>query len=715
MQACIRWVLRIVFRVHIAGDADVLQHGPRLVVAHCESALDGVLLGLFLPRDPLVATTTQMHALRLPRWLMRWVRCCPIEREHPMRLRDVARHVRAGGVAVIFPQGCVTISGSLMKTDAAAGMLAARCGSEVVPVRISGTLYSRYAATSGRWPKRVFPQVTITVHAPVRIVHTEHAPAKSRRAARAFAVQAVMQNLLCAAPAQRSLFDAFVDAVELYGRRTRIIEDARRQPESYGQLLKAALALGRLASRDTAAGETVGVLMPSVSTTLSLVLGLTAHGRVAAMLNYSAGTETMQNACIAAGVRTVITSRQFLAAIGIHDAEDKLKGVRVLYVEALRDTLTIAGKLWLIGYALWCPRAAVPRVDPRQAAVVLFTSGSEGVPKGVVLSHAALLANMTQLRSVIDFGPDDKFFSALPLYHIFGLVACSLMPLMTGTRLFLYVSPLHYRAIPSLVKACRATYLFGTSTFLSHYARQAREGDFQSLRKVICGGEKLNAEVARLWREKFGLSIFEGYGATECGPAMSLNTPLVFKRDSVGCFLPHIEYRLVAVPGIAAGRALHVRGPNLMSGYLYRERPGELVPPRSAAGEGWHDTGDIVEMDAEGFVTVVGRTRRFVKIAGEMISLDAVERVAFHASPQHRHAAILAQVQEQGESTLLFTTDAALDRVALLRAARACGVSDFAAARRIQCVGELPQLANGKTDYVALNAFLADTAPLGAP
>lgn len=703
------------YRVRVTGRVDVLAQGSHLVVAHCGSALDGVLLGLFLPRQPLVATTMQMQTRRLPRWLSRWLHRCQTADDAVLRAKAVVHHVSAGGIAVMFPQGGVSDSRSQISADEAVGMVARHCGDEIVPVSIRGAQHSRYATASQAWPRRLMPRITIEVHPPVRIAHDAGLPARERRRDSAVAVQATLQNVQSNSVSQRGLFDAFVDAVELHGRSTRIVEDARRRPESYAQLLRTSLALGRVLSRETAPGETVGILLPSVSTTLGLLLGLVAHGRVAAMLNYSAGVGLIRDACLAAGVRTVITSREFLAGLGIPDAADHLTAVRMIYAEDLRSALTLRDRLWLIGYAQWCPRAVVPAVDPKQAAVVLFTSGSEGASKGVVLSHAAMLANMAQLQSVIDFGPADKFFSALPLYHIFGLVACSLMPLMTGTRLFVYVSPLRYRAIPSLVRACRATYLFGTSTFLSHYARQAQAGDFQSLRRVICGGEKLDAEVARLWQDKFGLNILEGYGATECGPAMALNTPLASKRNTVGRFLPGIEYRLVPVPGIATGGALHVRGPNLMSGYLCVERPGTLIPPRSAAGEGWHDTGDVVEIDAQGYVTVVGRTRRFAKIAGEMISLDAVERVALHASPEHRHAAILAPVVEKGEGIWLFTTDPRLERSALLRAARSCGVSHLAAPRRIQYVAELPQLGNGKTDYVALNTTFTEIAAPAIP
>ena len=715
MRIWIRWLLRWLLGVRVRGhkcDPGLLASGPHLVVSHCESALDGVLLGLFLPGNPLVVMTPEMRAHIIPRLLMRWVRCVTIDPAHPMMLKDVVHHVRNGGVAVIFPQGRVSTNGSLMKTYDAAAMITARCGDVVVPVRISGSLYSCYASTSSRWPKRWFPTVSITVHAPVGVKLPAIERGRHTRRARAGALQQVLQNMMGATPDDRCLFGAFVDAVALHGRRTRIIEDARRNPESYGQLLKMSLALGRLVSRETVAGETVGVIMPSISTTISLVLGLTAYGRSAAMINYSAGLNVMYKACVTAGVKTVIASRQFLAALRIQGLAEALKDIRILYVEDLRERLTVTDKLWLVGYALWFPRAACPATDPQQPAVVLFTSGSEGQAKGVVLTHAAILANMTQLQAVIDFGPDDKFFSALPLYHTFGLVVCSLMPLITGTKMFLYVSPLRYRTIPELVYVSSSTYLFGTSTFLGHYARQAHPGDFHTLRRVICGGEKLTAEVTDLWFEKFGLRIHEGYGATECGPAMALNSPLAYKSGSVGRFLPEIEYQVTPVPGIPAGGVLNVRGPNLMSGYLLHEQPGVLVPPQSTAGIGWHDTGDIVEIDAEGFVTIVGRSRRFAKIAGEMVSLDMIERIALRVSPWHRHAASLDPESLQGESTLLHTTDAGLDRAGLLRAARELGVSDLATARRIVVVREIPLLGNGKTDYLTLTRRVSDAVPV---
>ena len=511
----------------------------------------------------------------------------------------------------------------------------------------------------------------LTVQPAVKLPTLSLMHARERRRRLADEMLKVMQHMMVDARPRQTLFEAFLDAVELHGRSRIIIEDTQRPPESYGSLLKMTLGLARLTSRVSSEGETVGVMLPNLSTTVALVLGLTATRRVAAMLNYSAGPEAMHAACIAAGIKTVITSRRFIKMARLDAAMKALGGFQLVYLEDLREKLTAADKAWLIARALPRPRSVMPPQDPGAVAIVLFTSGSEARSKGVAISHDAMLANMAQMRAVIDFGPNDKYFNALPMYHTYGLTACTLMPLMTGTPLFLYTTPLHYRLIPELAYTRDCTYIFGTSTFLGHYGRQAHAFDFYRVRIVVSGGEKLNPEVAQLWARKFGLRIMEGYGATECGPTLALNTPLSYREATVGRFLPGTESRVVPVRGIARGGALHVRSPNLMTGYYFYEQPGVLHPPRSEVGAGWYNTGDVVDIDAEGYVTILGRVKRFAKIAGEMVSLELVERIAYAASAGHKHAATVEQVSGSGESTVLFTTDASLDRIALMKSAKA--------------------------------------------
>lgn len=700
----LRFALGWLLRVELAGNLEELRRPRPLIVANHESFLDGVLLALFLPAEVTVAISPADLEHPLARWLFRLLPHALVEPARPLELKRLARAVERGEPVAIFPEGRVSTTGALMKVYDAAGLIAARCEADVVPVVIEGTLYSRFGAAGGRFPRRWRPRVRISVQAAARLPDFPDLRGRARRRRRSDEMLRIMQEAKVAARRRETLFEAFLRAVELHGRPTEIIEDARRTPETYGELLKVSLALGRLSARLAGEGGVIGIMMPNVSTTVCLLFGMWAMRRVPAVLNYTAGPEAVRAACVAAGVRRIVTSRRFVELARLERTVKALSDFDLVYVEDLRGQLRLADKLWLAGFALWRPRAAMRRADPADPAVVLFTSGSEGRPKGVVLSHDAILANMAQMRAVIDFGPNDRYLNALPLYHTYGLIACTLMPLVTGTRLFLYTSPLHYRVIPEIAYTRDCTYIFGTSTFLGHYGRQAHPYDFYRARVVVSGGEKLDDEVAELWLSKFGLRILEGYGATECGPAMALNTPLFYRRGTVGRFLPGLEHRLVPVPGIERGGALHVRSPNLMLGYYLHEEPGVLRPPRSELGPGWYATGDVVEVDEEGFVTILGRVKRFAKVAGEMVSLELVERIAAHASPGHRHAATIEQVPG-GESTVLFTTDPALDRIRLQKAARELGAQELAVAKRIEHLAELPLLGSGKTDYVRLRSL----------
>mgnify|MGYP002478276144 FL=1 len=518
-----------------------------------------------------------------------------------------------------------------------------------------------------------------------------------------------MQEMIFATRPQQTLFHALLDAASIHGRGRRLVEDLKQIEYSYGELIKMALVLGRLMARESAPGERVGLLLPNLAPTLGLVFGLGAHNRVAAMLNYTAGADGLQAACTAAQIRTVLTSRAFVEQAKLGDKLAGLDGVRLLYLEDLRDRISVADKLWLVLWARHFPRAATHAGSPEDAAVVLFTSGSEGKPKGVVLSHRALLANIAQIRASVDFSVDDKILNALPLFHSFGLTAGGLLPVLTGANVFLYPSPLHYRVIPELAYDRNCTVLLGTSTFLGNYARFAHPYDFYRLRYVIAGAEKLAEPVRLTWFEKFGIRIFEGYGATETAPVLAVNTPMAYRTGSVGQLLPGIEHRLLPVPGIdpAEGRRgmLHVRGPNVMSGYLRFDQPGQLQPPASEAGQGWYETGDVVEIDHDGLVRIVGRVKRFAKVAGEMVSLEVVEKLAAAASPTTAHASSTQPDPAKGEALVLFTTDRGLDRERLLAAARTQGVSELAVPRKIVAVEALPLLGTGKTDYVTLKQW----------
>ena len=704
IKILLRNVAQLLFRVRVNGRLPD-DRTRLLLVANHESFLDGLLLGLFLPIDPVFVVHTGVTRNPLFRAVLALVDYLAVDPTSPMAMKKVIRLIDGGRPVVIFPEGRITTTGSLMKTYDGPAFVAAKTGATILPVRIDGAARSYFSRLAAHVPRKLFPQISLFLRPPTLIPMPEAATARQRRRKAGEAMRRLMQDMIFATRPEQTLFEALLDAADIQGHGRKLIEDLRQIEYSYHDLIKMSLALGRLAARESAPGERIGLLLPNLAATLGLIFGLSAHRRSAAMLNYTAGIDGMQAACTAAQIRTIISSRAFVEQAKLGDKLAALQGVRLIWLEDLRETLSLADRLWLMLWALPLPRLALPPGSPEDAAVVLFTSGSEGKPKGVVLSHRALLANIAQIRAVVDFSIDDKILNALPLFHSFGLTAGGLLPVLTGARVFLYPSPLHYRVIPELAYDRNCTVLLGTSTFLGNYAKFAHPYDFYRLRYVIAGAEKLATPVRDLWFEKFGIRIFEGYGATETAPVLAVNTAMAFRSGTVGQFLPGVQHRLVPVPGIPKGGMLHVKGPNLMSGYLRIENPGVLQPPASPAGEGWYETGDVVEMDEDGFVTIVGRVKRFAKVAGEMVSLEAVEKLAINASPGATHAASTQPDASRGEAVVLFSTDPALNREKLQTAARDGGWPEIAVPRRIVPVDALPLLGTGKIDYVTLKQW----------
>jgi len=405
----------------------------------------------------------------------------------------------------------------------------------------------------------------------------------------------------------------------------------------------------------------------------------------------------------AAQVSTVLTSKAFIEKGKLDKLIAALSDkAKIVYLEDIRPTISLADKL--AGFRAGVkPRVARNANDP---AVVLFTSGSEGTPKGVVLSHRNILANAAQALARVDANANDRVFNVLPVFHSFGLTGGMMMPLLAGIPIYMYPSPLHYRIVPELIYQTGATILFGTDTFLTGYARSAHAYDFRTLRLVLAGAEAVKDRTRQTYMERYGVRILEGYGVTETAPVLAMNTPMANRVGTVGRLSPLMEYRLDPVPGIEEGGRLSVRGPNVMLGYLRAEKPGVLEP----LPDGWHDTGDIVAIDDAGFITIKGRAKRFAKIAGEMVSLSAVETMASSLWPQAMSVAVSIPDQRKGERIVLLTTQKDADRAAMQRQAKASGASELAVPAVIQVVDKVPLLGSGKTDYVGATAMARELA-----
>jgi acyl-[acyl-carrier-protein]-phospholipid O-acyltransferase/long-chain-fatty-acid--[acyl-carrier-protein] ligase len=705
LRGALRALARILFRVRVEGIEAIDNKIERLlVIANHESLLDGVLLGLFLPiREPVFVVHTEVVKRPFFRMILGLSDYLTVAPSNPMSMKKVIRIIESGRPVVIFPEGRITLTGNLMKVYEGPAFIAAKTGATLLPVRLDGPSRSYFSHLS-RYPRRrFFPRITLTVLPATTLPMPEASSAKLRRRKAGEGLRRLMQEMIFAPSPKRTLYSSLCDAISRYGRRRRVVEDILQIEYTYHDLLKMSLGLGRMVGRMTCPDERVGLILPNMTPTLALFLGLSAQKRVPAMLNYTAGVEGMQAACTAAQIRVLVTSRAFVEQARLADKLAALRGLeRIVYLEDLKKEMRFFDKLWLMGWAIWFPRRVEMPTTPEDAAVVLFTSGSEGKPKGVVLSHRAILSNIAQIRAVVDFSVEDRVLNVLPIFHAFGLTAGTLLAVLSGASLFLYPTPLHYRVIPELAYDRGCTVLFGTSTFLGNYARFAHPYDFYRLRYVVAGAEKLSENVRDQWFEKFGIRILEGYGATETAPVIAVNTPMAFRSHTVGQFLPGLEYRLQPVSGIDKGGILHVRGPNVMNGYLKEEKPGVLQKPISEIGEGWYATGDIVEIDEDDFVRILGRVKRFAKIAGEMVSLETVEKLAIAASPAAAHAASSQPDASKGEALVLFTTDATLNRSRLQTEARKLGAPELAVPKKIVHLATLPLLGTGKTDYVTL-------------
>ena len=690
-------MLRLCYRVEVRGT--IAPHPRLLIVCNHQSFLDAVVLGSFLAVRPVWV----VHSAIAARWYfqigLRFIPHVTLDTAKPIAMKTIVGLVEQGLPVLIFPEGRITETGRLMKIYEGPAMVALRTGATVVPVHIEGPVYSWFSRMSGDWPRRPFPRVRVNILPPTSIETPPVGAAKVRRRIATEQLRRIMQEGVVEARPRTTLFEALLDAVALHGRGRRQMEDARGKEETYGQLIRASLALGRIVAKMTRENERVAVLMPNLNTTVGLLFGLPAMRRVPAMLNYTAGYEAMQAACRLAGARVVLTSRAFLEKARLTEMARRLEGVRLVYLEDVRSAFGLRDKLWLLA-ALRFPQWAIQAARPEDPAVILFTSGSEGKPKGVALSHESILANVAQLQAVVEFTSKDKFLSALPLFHAFGLTAGAMAPLLSGARVFLYPTPLHYRMIPEIIYDRNCTVLFATGTFLAHYGRFANSYDFRTLRLIAAGAEKLSEDVRKLYNDKFGIRLIEGYGATECSPVIACNSPKAYRPGTVGELLPGMEYRVVPVAGIEEGGMLHVKGPNVMLGYL---RPdGSIEPVQSECGEGWYATGDVVSVEDRA-VTILGRMRRFAKVAGEMVSLELAEKIATAASPNLQHASAAVPQPGRGEMILLFTQDPDLRRDRLLEAARAIGAPEIAVPRRIVHLPHLPLLGNGKKDHVQLD------------
>ena len=687
-------VIQTVYRPKIKGleHIDALKDGPALLVSNHISLLDAVMLVAYIPRKLTFAIDTYWAQTWWLKPLLRIFTALPINPGQPLATRGLIEALNNGELVVIFPEGRITSTGGIMKVYEGSGLIAAKSLAPLVPVIIDGFQYSRYfGRLSKSLQSKVKVRASMTVMAP-RPLGLKTLPGEKQRDMRHRAGAALYDLLTqCrfeAMDCDKNLWTALLETASRCGKNKLVLEDIQRKPLSYRGLINRAKVLGRRFASFSSPGENVGLLLPNSSVNVASLFGLWAAGRVGVMLNYTQGPAPLASAVATAQIKTVITSRAFLENIGLMEMVQSLP-VKLVFMEDQKF-----GRLEKLAALFWKGRPA----SYDTPAVLVFTSGSEGKPKGVALSHRNMFANDRQFACLLDVNENDSMFNALPMFHSFGLNTGTIFPIVTGLKVFVYPSPLHTHAIPELIYDTRTTITVASDTFAAAWGKTAHPYDFSTVRIMVVGAEKLKPKTRALYAEKLGIRIFEGYGVTEGSPVLTVNSHLAYRPGAVGRVLPGIEARLDPVEGVEKGGKLVVKGPNVMMGYLWPDKPGVIVPPE----DGWYDTGDIVEIDENGFVWIKGRFKRFAKIAGEMVSLAAVEEVAATLWPGRPQVVIALDDENKGEKLVYVSQEQNPDLPQLWQALKEAGQPELTYPRQFIFMPEIPMTPLGKVNMPKL-------------
>ncbi len=712
IKALIRCLLRVLFGFKAWNEGVLATSGPVLLVPNHVSWLDWLFLAGCLDDDwKFVVSRVSAETSWVHRKIMLNRRTFPIDTNSPYAVKHMAEHLQANGRLVLFAEGRLSRTGCLMKLFDGTGFLLHKTGAKVITCYLRGA--QRLPTSPNREQKFWRPRVSAhfsDVLTPPHLGHLSTTQARHKLTSwlRERMIRQQFETEMQFGPG--TIPEAIIASARLRPTH-RVLEDVQKRI-TYRRLLLGAMVFSeQFEAFKPGAGRRIGVLLPNLNVTPVALLALWANGFVPAVLNYSTGPAIMLACAQLAGLKQIVTSRAFIEKARLKVDSLTEAGLELIYLEDITSRVSGAARLGAALRARLNPRALIRvPVASSDPAVILFTSGSEGTPKAVELTHRNVLTNIRQMLSVCDLQDWDKFFTALPLFHSFGLIIGTLMPLVRAAAVMLYPSPLHYRVVPTAFYDRDCTIMLGTNTFLNGYARKADPQDFRSLRYMFAGAEKLQEATAAAWSQRFGVRVLEGYGATECGPCVSVNTPLNPRHGTAGKLLPAIEWRIEPVEGVTDGGRLFVRGPNIMRGYLNPEANAKF----QELG-GWYDTGDIAQVDEDGFVTIKGRLKRFAKISGEMVSLTAVEEALAGAFPQHGLRCQIAIVSrpdpDKGEVLVAVTNEPRVTLDEIRGVLRAAGLPNICAPRELQVVREIPKLGTGKINHRALVELLRQSQP----
>jgi acyl-[acyl-carrier-protein]-phospholipid O-acyltransferase/long-chain-fatty-acid--[acyl-carrier-protein] ligase len=719
---------RTLYRIRVLGAEKVPLDGPALLVCNHVSYMDAVLLVATQQRRlRFIMARDMFEKLRLLRPIFKLGGVIPVSmndspKELVRSLRDARAALDNGYMVVIFAEGGLTRTGNLRAFRRGFEHILKGSTYPIVPVHIGGAWGSLGTFYHGQLVRRW----GLLGRYPVTVQFGDHLPST----AAAPEVRQAVLELSCAYFADRKARRRPLGAEFIRTARRNwsepAISSSSGQKLTFGATLTGALALAKKLRLLTAGEDRIGLLLPASAGGALANIAVTLLGKTSVNLNFTASREAFASAIRQCGLKHILTARAFLEKF----PNLPLPAEGVVCMEDLLGSLTTAEKLRALLKARLWPRRWLGRFpggfDADRVATIIFSSGSTGEPKGVMLSHHNILSNIESLRAVFSSAPSDNLCAALPFFHSLGYTGTLWFPLLCGFSVVYHPNPLDGGVIAQLVRENHSTMLFATPGFLMVYLRKAAKEDFASLKYVVCGAEKLNPRLAIAFEEKFGVRPLEGYGATELAPVATLSLPHVeaggvfqagWKESSVGLPLPGVAIRIVDPDSgapIPAGQPglLLIKGPNVMLGYL-----GKPDLTTEVIQDGWYRTGDIAKIDDEGFVSITDRLSRFSKIGGEMVPHGAIEEELQRGLGMATQVLAIAAVpdEKRGEKLIVLHTSEAGGEEKIRAVLAASTLPNLWKPGEFVAIEKLPLLGTGKLDLRALKQLAAAATQKAAP
>ena len=695
--------MNLFYKIEVVGMENFQKcKGGTLIIANHTSLIDGIILSITFGEKLSFAINTEVTKNFWVKPFLKMIKFFPVDNTNVMVVKSIIDEIKKGGMVVIFPEGRITTTGGLMKVYPGPAVIADKSKADILPICIEGIQYSDFSYFGAKTKSRKQRKIKLTVLPPRKLDINEALPDSKRRANSMTKLYDIMCEMKFASNfTNKTIFDSLIQNLSLVGRKKEILDDIKRQPITVGSLLGAIFAFANKIRKQTAKKEYVGIMMANTKTTVEIFFALSATDRIPVMINYTEDTDNIVSCMENVGVKTVYTSKSFIREFKPNNIIEAFieHNINVVYEEDLKDSINIFNKVSAYTkshFPNYFYKQICDNFDSESPAVVLFTGSINGKSKSVVLTHKNIQASMAQLSSVMDFGIMDSFFNSMPIFSSLGFVAGTLLPLLRAIKLFMYHSPLHYKTVSELVYDTNSTVILGTDTFLAGYAKTAHPYDFYSIRYVISGIEKLKEETVKIWEDNFGKRIFEAYGTTETSSTISINTPMYFREKSVGRMLPGIECKLESTTAFVGASHLLVKGPNISDYYIENK---QLISKK--AQDNWFDTGDIVEIDKDKFIFMKGKSKRFIKVEGEAVSLTELEVKISEIWKDSKHALIKTQHNRKKE-IILFTTYKGATKEELIKFVNENKVEDFIVPDEIIVMENIPITGTGTVDYLKL-------------